>query len=244
MASASARSAAPTVSAASPTAMSSCTRCHSAGLVPRGPERDDRRVVEDEAGQLAGGVERRDDQSRPLGRLEQVGAHALLAAGHHDDPVRRVAVDHDRLLAADDPLRRLATGPGAHGARAARRGPARPGRPCRGACRRPGRPAARWRRGPGPPAWRPRRRRRTGRAAGCGPSARARCTSRAGRRRCRRASSGTRRPVQPRSTSVDHSAGRDAGVVVGQLAQQRRVRTRARARCAPPPAARAARRRT
>ena len=61
MASASARSAAPTVSAASPTAMSSWTRCHSPTWLPGRPERHDRRLVEHEAGQLAGGVERRDE---------------------------------------------------------------------------------------------------------------------------------------------------------------------------------------
>ena len=67
MASASARSAAPTVSAARPMAMSSCTRCHSAGLVARRAERDDRRVVEDQAGQLAGRVERGDELDRGAG---------------------------------------------------------------------------------------------------------------------------------------------------------------------------------
>ena len=68
-------------------------------LVARRAERDHRRLVEDEAGQLAGGVERR-ARARPAGRLEQVGAHALLAAGHDDGPVGGVPVDDGRLLAA------------------------------------------------------------------------------------------------------------------------------------------------
>ena len=84
-----------------------------AGLVARRPDRDDGRVVEDEAGQLAGGVERGHDLAARC--LEQVRAHALLAARHHDGPVRRVPVDHGRLLAAEDPLRPLAAGPGPHG---------------------------------------------------------------------------------------------------------------------------------
>ncbi len=245
MASARARSAAPTVSAARPTAMSSSTRCHSAGLVPRRAERDDRRLVEDEAGQLAGRVERRDERRRSAGggrRLEQVRAHALLAARHDDGPVGGVAVHHEGLLAGEHPLRRLAAGPGAHGAERlavallAQGDGAAAGAGGQVAEQLGGAEGAGGQRG-GDGGGEER-----ARAAGCGPSAPARCTSRAARRRCRRG---------PRGRGGRSSRGRPAsttapGVMPASSSaswRSRSGRTRARARCAPPLAARAARRR-
>ena len=118
MASARARSAAPTVSAARPDGDVVVDPLPQPGLVPRGSERDHRRLVEDEAGQLAGRVEGRDelDGRRRGRRLEQVRAHALLAAGDDDDPVGRVAVHHEGLLAGETHCARLAAGRVAHGA--------------------------------------------------------------------------------------------------------------------------------
>ncbi len=211
MASPSARSAAPTVSAARPMAMSSWTRCHRWAWLPGRAERDGGRLVEEEAGELAGRVQRGHELDGGAGggggRLEQVRAHALLAAGDDDDPVRGVPVHHEGLLAGQHPLRRLAAGAGAHGGeRLAVALLAEGDGAAAGAGRQVGEELGR-RPAHGRPAWPPRRRRRTARAAGGGPSARGRCRSRAGRRRCRRARRGRGGSVQPRSTSVDHSAG-------------------------------------
>ena len=118
MASPRARSAAPTVSAARPMAMSSWTRCHRSAWFPGGPSgttgvssrtrRASLRVGSSEGTSSTGA-------GRGRRRLEQIGAHALLAAGDDDDPVGGVAVHHEGLLAGEHPLRRLAAGAGAHG---------------------------------------------------------------------------------------------------------------------------------
>ena len=222
--------------------MSSCTRCHRPAWLPERAQRDDGRVVEHEPGQLAGGVERRDQLG--LGRLEQVGAHALLAAGHHDDPVRRVPVDHDRLLAAHDPLGRLAARPRPHGLQglAVALLPQRHG--AAAARRTPGRPAARV----APSARAARVAATADEKNGPGSGMRPICSSTthisSRPTPLPPYSSGTRRPVHPSSTSVDHSAGVMPVGLVGQLAHHGRARTRARARRGPPPAVRAARRRT
>ncbi len=98
--------------------MSSCTLSHSPLWLPRRPERHDRGVLEHQPGQLPRGVEGGDDLDRDTGggggRVEQVRAHALLAARHDDGPVRSVAVDDRRLVAAHHPARALASRPGPH----------------------------------------------------------------------------------------------------------------------------------
>ena len=110
-------------------------------------------------------------RARPGGlELEQVRAHALLAAGHHDGPVRRVPVDHDRLLAAQrptgPPLRRARVRTVPHGLAvsllAQRHGAAA------GAGGQVAEQLGRAE-GPGGQRWRPPRRRRTARAAGSRP---------------------------------------------------------------------------
>ena len=98
--------------------MSSRTRCHSPAWFPGGPigttgvssrtRRASLRVGSSDGTSVGGG--------RGGGRLEQVGVHALLAARHDDGPVGGVAVHHDGLLAREHPLGGLAAGPGAHGA--------------------------------------------------------------------------------------------------------------------------------
>ena len=241
MASARARSAAPTVSAASATAMSSWTRCHRAAWLPAGPERDHRGVVEDEAGQLAGGVERGHELGS--GRLEQVRAHPLLAARHHDGPVGGVPVDDGRLLAREHPLGALAARPRPHRVHGlavpllteGHRAPA-------GAGGQVGQQLGR-RRGRGRPGWRRPRRRRTAPARGCGPSARGRCTFRAGPSRCRpgpRAPAGPSIPARPASTTVAGvmPSGSSASWRTTSGVHSRSSAARAR------PAVRAARRRT
>ena len=98
--------------------MSSCTRSHSAAGCSGRSERHDRRFLELHPRQLPGGVEGRNDLDRDAvggrRRLEEEGPHSFFTAGHHDGPIRRVAVDDRRLVTAHHPLRALAPSSGPH----------------------------------------------------------------------------------------------------------------------------------
>ena len=163
---------------------------------------------------------------------------------HHDGPVRRVPVDHDRLLAAQDPLRRPAARPCPHGL---------DGVAVSLLTERHGAPA-----GAGGQVAQERRVAPNARAARmaatedekngpgqrrCDPSPRGRRTFRAARHRCRRtprARAGPSSPGRPASTTTPASCPRPPR----PAGAPRLGRTRAPARHVPLPAARAARRRT
>jgi hypothetical protein len=238
MASPRARSAAPTVSAARATAMSSCTRCHRAPGCPPGPSGTT--GVSSRTRRASLRVGSRDGTSSPRA-ARQVGAHALLAAGHHDGPVGAVAVDHDRLLPLTTHSGRLAAGPGPHRAQRVavpllpqgHRAPAGAGGQVPSSSVAPRARAARVaamaeeKNGPG-----------NGMRPICSATMHI-SSSPVPPRRTPRAPAGRSSPGRP---ACDHSAGvipwgpRPAGA-------PRRDRTRARARCAPRPAAPAARHR-